>query len=655
MYNENNYVYNNNVNNNGKKKKTILFILVIFLMLVAIFLTLKIIKKDNNTSRTIMIYMVGADLESKSGLATTDLESIDYDKMDNENINVVLIAGGAKEWNNTYIDEDETSIYELTTNGFKKVKTQKVQNMGDDKVFNNYLNYVYDNYKTDEYDLVFWNHGQAIYGSQSDEISKDVLSLEEMKKGLENSAFANKKLEIIIFRTCLNGTLEVANILKDYSNYLVASEEITYGTSFTSVLNFINEIDVKDNGYDVGYKFIDSYKNHIKKFKEKYSKNSNIYSTYSIVNLSKIDKLTDSLNDFIEEINIEENYNEIAKIRSNLYQYAYTQSNSAEYDMVDLYNLIDNLKKYNKTKAEKVLKNIEDAIEYNWATNSNSRGMSIYFPYNANDKIKKMFLNIYKDFDELDKYYNFINKFYLTQIGSTKSYSFTNNNISLKTNNITDADFTLELTEEQLKGFAKAKYVVFRDNKDGYYHPVYIGGKPSLNGNKLIANIKDKQLKIVDKSDKNFNGYILTLIESENSDDYIKYNTSVILQDFKDYKNYKMDNAQINLILNKKSNDISINNVILTNKDELTPNTVSVDLNDYQHISFGSFKYKILDSKGNFTTNWNSNGIYEGVEIDVKNIDFKLQNFEDNYDYYCVFMIWDTNNKVYYSKLIKMG
>ena len=39
----------------------------------------------------------------------------------------------------------------------------------------------------------------------------------------------------------------------------------------------------------------------------------------------------------------------------------------------------------------------------------------------------------------------------------------------------------------------------------------------------------------------------------------------------------------------------------------------------------------------------------------IKNIDFKLQNFEDNYDYYCVFMIWDTNNKVYYSKLIKMG
>lgn len=662
MYNtENTYnnMYNNQNLNNIKKNsffKLFLIAFIVLLMLVASFLTYKILTKNNNKSRTIMIYMVGADLESKSGLATTDLDSIDYDEMDNQNINVVLIAGGAKEWNNTYIDKDETSIYELTTNGFKKIKTQNVQNMGDGKVFKNYLNYVYDNYKTDEYDLIFWNHGGAIYGSQIDELSKDVLSLEEMKEGLKDSKFNNRKLETIIFRTCLNGTLEVANILDDYSEYLVASEEITYGTPFTSVLNFINDIQTTDNGYDVGYKFVNSYKKHIKTLKNTYSKNGDIYSTYSIVNLSKIDNLTNSLNEFIEEIDIEKNYNEIAKVRSNLYQYAYTQNDSAEYDMVDLYNLIDKLKKYNEKKAEKILNNLEEAIEYNWATNSNSRGISIYFPYNANDKVKKMFLNIYKNFDELDKYYNFIYKFYSVQSKNTETYSFNDNKINVKndkTNN-TEADFTLKLTDEQQKGFAKAKYIVFRDNKDGYYHPIYIGGKTTLKGNTLSANIKDRQLKVIDKSEKNFNGYILTLIESENSEDYIKYNTFVILEDFTNDK-FQMDNAQMNLILNKKTNKISINNVVLNNKENLKPNTVSVDINKYQNVAFGSFKYKVLDTNGNYKTDWNSNGIYEGVEIDVKNIDFELQTFDDNYDYYCVFMIYDTSNKIYYSKLIKMN
>ena len=111
----------------------------------------------------------------------------------------------------------------------------------------------------------------------------------------------------------------------------------------------------------------------------------------------------------------------------------------------------------------------------------------------------------------------------------------------------------------------------------------------------------------------------------------------------------------MNLILNKKNNKISINNVILNNKNNLKPNIASVNLSEYKNIAFGSFKYKILDSNGNYKTDWNSNGIYEGVEIDVKDIDFEIQNFENDYDYYAVFMIKDTNNKTYYSKLIKMN
>ena len=111
----------------------------------------------------------------------------------------------------------------------------------------------------------------------------------------------------------------------------------------------------------------------------------------------------------------------------------------------------------------------------------------------------------------------------------------------------------------------------------------------------------------------------------------------------------------MNLILNKNSNNILVNNVTLINNETLKPNTVSVDINKYNKIGFGSSKYKIFDSKGNFTVNWSSNGIYEGYEIDVKNIDFKLQEFDNNYDYYCIFLIYDTNNKTYYSKLIKMG
>ena len=113
-----NSINTNNKNNKHKKNKGILllsllaFIAIVVIIVVLIVLANKKDEFDGNYTRTIMIYMVGSNLETQSGLGTVDLESIDYNKMDNENINVVLIAGGTEEWDNDYIDPDETSIYE---------------------------------------------------------------------------------------------------------------------------------------------------------------------------------------------------------------------------------------------------------------------------------------------------------------------------------------------------------------------------------------------------------------------------------------------------------------------------------------------------------------------------------------------------------------
>ena len=58
--------------------------------------------------------------------------------------------------------------------------------------------------------------------------------------------------------------------------------------------------------------------------------------------------------------------------------------------MVDLYNLVDNLSEYAPDKANKVKENFEATVLYNWATNAESRGLSIYFPYNAPKQYKSI-------------------------------------------------------------------------------------------------------------------------------------------------------------------------------------------------------------------------------------------------------------------------
>ena len=282
---------------NDKKNLFVLGIIIsIIITIVFSTITVMAIMNGKQRSRTIMIYMVGSNLESQAGLATADLNSIN--NISNQYTRVLLIAGGSRKWKNDYINSEETSIYELTNSGFKKVKDQPKQNMGAQETFSNFLSFAYDYSKSDEYDLIFWNHGGAIDGSEYDELnSNDNLSLAEMETSLQGSPFSKKKLEVVIFRTCLNGTIEVDSTFSNYAKYLVASEEVTLGASNTSVLNFINELSPKDSAQDVGKKFINSYKRQINDLKSytTLSSDDSIYSTYSLINLSNVDKLNKSV------------------------------------------------------------------------------------------------------------------------------------------------------------------------------------------------------------------------------------------------------------------------------------------------------------------------------------------------------------------------
>lgn len=632
-------------------------IIVSIIVIIASITVSAIVILNRGVSRTVMIYMVGSNLESTNGLASSDLASI---KNIDSNTKVLLIAGGTSKWSNNYISIDETSIYELTSNGFTKLKKQDRKNMGESNTLTDFLNFAYDYSKTDEYDLIFWNHGGAIDGSEYDELSNDDnLSLSEMNNSLSKSPFNNKKLELVIFRTCLNGTLEVNSVLSKYANYLVASEEETFGSNYSSVLNFINEIDSKDSSKDVGKKFINAYKKQINDIKSNtfITDKDTIYSTYSLVNLSNINKVNDSVNDFFDDIDIVTNFNKVSKVRANLYQYA---SDEPSYDMVDLYNLVYNLKDLSPNKAQNVLNELDNTIIYNYATDSSSRGISIYFPYNGSSIAKETFINVYNDLSGLSSYKNFITKFNNIQTSDYTKSTYTLNNIKSKETSDKNAyaDFELELTDEQISTFAKATYVVYKDLGTGYYKPVYKGISTTLDGNTLKASIKDRQLQVVSSSGES---YDLLSFELENNDKYIKYTTNATLQTYKgDIKDWKNDRVVMTIFYDKKTNKTNIANIVYNSNDS-KPNSIAVNINDYDNIEFSiSSGWKILDDDGNYTGPIEENGrivgdgIFTGFDAKPGKFKFKLSKFDNDADYYCVFLITDTHNNVSYSKLIKL-
>ena len=385
------------------------------------------------------------------------------------------------------------------------------------------------------------------------------------------------------------------------------------------------------------------------------------YSTYSIIDLSKIDELNSDINNFFKGIDLNNSFSDIARLRANMYQYGFSSSESSFFDSVDLYNLVNGLKYLNEDAGNKLLKTLDDAVLYNWASNANSRGLSIYLPYNADSKIALYGITIFKDITELDDYFDFIKNFYTLKLNSNYSLNFSKN-ATLANSENNNYDFGLELTDNQLKSYAKAEFIVFRDNKDGYYLPVYKGKSTKLDGKMITASIKGKQIKVVSTKDKSEN--IVTSIELDEDEDKYYYSVVAVLENFSsdNLSEFVYDPARVRLSRDKKTNKIEIDSIILL-KDEnkqgenqmVVPNNTLVDLKDYTHIVIASSSYKILDKNGNYTESWESDKVIKGFEEEVDKLEFKDETFNDGYDYYAVFKIFDLSGKYTYSKLIKMN
>lgn len=646
-------VVSNQVDSNtglGKVQKGIilgLLLLVIVLLGTAVVTTLNGGTKKKDGSQTIMIYLDGSNLESEGSIVTAELDAINPDKIDLEKTHIILYTGGTTEWHN-FISNDENAIYELTEDGFEKVKTFDKDNMGSAKTLSTFLNYSYDNYKAGHYSLVLYDHGAAIYGAIFDDFTNDNLSLEEFSTALNGSPFNSKnKLDAVIFRTCLNGTLEVANTFKDYSEYITFSEEVTWGSSQTNILgNFLNGLDPSSNGLELGKKFIDAYKEQMKTIDPLDEK----CTTYSIIDLSKIDKVNEELNKYIEGVDIKKNYSEISRLRNTMYQYG---ADASMYDTVDLYSLATKLEPYSSNKIDSLEKALNDAIIYNYSNHEKSNGLSVYFPYNGKDNEKKVMLQIYNNFDSLKNYRTFINSFN-GAISGAQSYNFdfTKNETNVESSG---KEITIQLTKEQQERYSSSTYILFQRDAEhpNYYRIIYNANDTKLSKDgKLTTNIGNNLVREVEKKGEVPATFTITYREKDGKS---TRKSTGILYDYD--KGMLGTSAAINLNISYKGDEPIISGGEKISRDQRLDG-IAYDISKYTGLAIPAYEYKILDDKGNVlpTSEWESIPTQDVYLIKMK--DLKLERFsldKAKGEYYVLFNIIDINKEGKFSKLVKVG
>ena len=346
---------------------------------------------------TLMIYLCGSNLEELGSAATLDLEEIAFSGFDEEQLNIVVMAGGARGWNTPLISARTTGIYQIGEGGIKRLYNDgALYNMGDPDTLTMFMQYTYENFPPERYALILWNHGGgAIGGICNDMISSDALSMHDLALAFQNSPFAGgDKLSWIGFDACMMGSAEVAAIMAPYAEYMIASEEFEPGTGWDYA--FLKDLSAGEPAAEAGKRIADLYIAACSQGKTRAN------YTLSCVDLTQLDTVAENLDDYMKSVKVEQsNFAQLSRMRRELLSFGRNEeSPNSDYDLIDLGGMVEGLSTVeNKGQSDLVQKALRDCVVVSLSTGNNEdiSGLTLYFPYYNKD----MYYQIKNDYPDL--------------------------------------------------------------------------------------------------------------------------------------------------------------------------------------------------------------------------------------------------------------
>jgi len=353
---------------------------------------------------TLMVYLCGTDLESRSRMATMDLqEMINADLSDN--VNVIVYSGGCKQWQNNALSSQTNQIWQLTDEGLVCLEEKLgSKSMTDPDTLSYFIRYCADEFPANRNGLIFWDHGGgSVSGFGYDEkfASSGSMSLGEINDALTDGGV---KFDFVGFDACLMATTENALMLTKHADYMIASEETEpgigwYYTDWLTALSGNTSMPTTEIG-----------KNIIDDFVETCARQCRGQSaTLSIVDLAEVEAtVPEVFADFSKgtyELIQNEEYAQVSNARSGAREFGA----SSKIDQVDLVHLAKNMgTKEGDALAEALL----SAVKYNRTSSNmtNSYGLSIYFPLRKASMVDQA-VNTYEDIGLDDDYARCIEAF----------------------------------------------------------------------------------------------------------------------------------------------------------------------------------------------------------------------------------------------------
>ena len=353
---------------------------------------------------TLMVYMCGTDLESKSAMATRDLQEMLAASF-GDGVRLIIETGGCSNWRNNAVSSRCNQLWQVR-GGRLSCLSENFGNgaMVSPDTLSAFIRHCAKNFPADRYGLILWDHGSGSvsgYGYDENNPRAGSMTLSGIDRALTDGGV---KFDFIGFDACLMATVENALMLESHADYLIASEETEpgYGWYYTDWLTALGRNTSMPTA-ELGKRIADDF------VRTSAKQAAGQKTTLSVVDLARLgaavpEKLTawaKSISGMIEK----KQYQAVSSARNGAREFA--QSNRL--DQVDL---IDLARRMGTDEGSALAEAVSGAVIYN-TTSSNmthAYGLSIYFPYQRLSNVDKA-VNAYSQMGMDDSYIACIRQF----------------------------------------------------------------------------------------------------------------------------------------------------------------------------------------------------------------------------------------------------
>ncbi|WP_130836619.1 clostripain-related cysteine peptidase [Lachnoclostridium sp. Marseille-P6806] len=342
-------------------------------------------------SFTLLVYMIGSDLESEYGAASEDLmemlaapapdlgaNAAEETGEDEGGLHILIQTGGAKKWLSQGI-APEVQRYQVRDGKLELLETVGDRSMADAETLSDFITFSREKYPAERYGIILWNHGcGTLNGYGYDErYPQEMLSLSALRQAFSDGGV---HFDFIGFDACLMGTLETAMAVSPYADYLIASEETEPGTgwSYTGILEALRE----NTGMEteaLGRRIVNDFVR---------GEDVSIWdgNTLSVIRLAKIPALCGMLSDYLQEAagDLDGGYPAYSHARGTIRGFG-----EGKFEQIDLIGCLEQMPG-EPEKRDAVIEAVKSAVVYSDALEEGIHGLAFYFPYEQPERFEEL-------------------------------------------------------------------------------------------------------------------------------------------------------------------------------------------------------------------------------------------------------------------------